>query len=90
MKGENTGTAKALLDELGEALIGRTIYTQRYGNWPGGQAIVKEIAPDPGAPEIVFTVLGIGKRINDAILRGRLDSPVIGVFENEIVDLMYI
>lgn len=82
--------AKELLDEMGEKLIGRTIFTEPFGDWPGGRAIVKEIAPDPEAPEIVFTVLGTGKRINNAILKGKLDSPVIGVFDYEPVDLMYV
>jgi len=50
-------TAKTLVKRLGQKLIGRTVMTPQLGDYPGGAAVVIEIAPDPIiAPEISFTV----------------------------------
>lgn len=49
-------TAKQLIDIHGTSLIGQRIETEAIGEYPGGIAIVTELAPDPQAPEIVFTV----------------------------------
>ena len=48
--------ASGLLRLLGDSLIGCTVWTQAVGNYPGGNALVTEIQPDPAAPEIVFGV----------------------------------
>ena len=49
-------TAKQLIDIHGTSLIGQRVETEPIGEYPGGIAIVTELAPDPQAPEIVFTV----------------------------------
>jgi hypothetical protein len=72
--------AKELVNRLGSALIGRTVITRTYGIYSGGKARVVEIYPDPNAPEIVFNVQ------NDNWKDSNGDS-IIGVFENEQVDL---
>ena len=36
----------------GQRLIGKEIDTPRLGDYPGGVAVVTEIAPDPAAPDI--------------------------------------
>ena len=38
------------------ALVGRRVVTPAMGDYPGGEATIVELAPDPNAPEIVFTV----------------------------------
>lgn len=67
-------TAQQLLSRLGEALVGREVLTQPYGEWPGGIARVTQVAPDPAAPEIVFQVVMKGWEI--------------GVFHFEPVELI--
>ena len=49
-------TAQELIDKYGDSLIGRRIWTQVYGDWPGGLATVIELRPDFSAPEILFDV----------------------------------
>jgi|GEM_PF-3351571 hypothetical protein len=49
-------TAKQLIDIHGTSLIGQRVDTEAIGEYPGGIATVTELAPDPQAPEIVFTV----------------------------------
>ena len=68
--------ASKLLDKMGNSLLGRIIWTEIYGEWPGGFVEITELTPDQNnAPEIVFTV----KKI-----RG---GAVIGVFDHEDVTL---
>jgi hypothetical protein len=67
--------AKKLVDLKGSDLIGCIVMTEAIGEYPGGRAKVIEIAPDPGAPEIVCNV----------------KHPTfgqIGVFEFEEMDLL--
>ncbi len=71
--------ADALKKKHGEALIGRVVKTQPFGEWPGGNAKVINLGEDAAAPEIVFNVLG---------LRGLIRGWTIGVFEYEIVELV--
>lgn len=52
----DTVTAQKLVKTHGRALVGQKVITPAMGDYPGGRAIVTELAPDPGAPEIVFTV----------------------------------
>lgn len=49
-------TAKRLVRQMGNALVGRAVLTMAIGDYPGGNATVTEMAPDPAAPEIVSTV----------------------------------
>ena len=49
-------TAKQLIEIHGTSLIGQRVDTEAIGEYPGGIATVTELAPDPQAPEIVFTV----------------------------------
>ena len=37
-------------------LVGRKVITPAMGDYPGGEATIIEVAPDPNAPEIVFNV----------------------------------
>ena len=48
--------ARRLIELAGARLLGRTVWTQTIGYYPGGEARVVELAPEPGAPEILFTV----------------------------------
>ena len=43
--------ARKLVEMAGVRLLGRTVLTEAIG-----EARVVELAPDPGAPEILFTV----------------------------------
>ena len=77
--------AKDAVEQFGDQLIGRTIITARFGDWPGGAARVIALNPDPeSAPDIVMTVV--------AARRIRFDSRTnigeeIGVFENEEIGI---
>lgn len=68
--------ADLLLAKFGTLLIGRQVMTEPYGEWPGGVATVKEIQPDPNAPEIPFYVEMDGW------------DGLMGVFDHEDVELM--
>jgi hypothetical protein len=68
-------TAKHMVLEFGEELIGRVIFTQPFGDWPGGAARVTELTPDPACPEIVMQVYRPG-------------PGSIGVFDYERVDFV--
>ncbi len=57
-------------------LLGRIVWTEVYGKWPGGYCEVIKLNPDQLAPEIVFQV----KR-----LKG---GDEIGVFGHEDVRLV--
>ena len=48
--------AKKLYQLAGDRLLGRTVWTEAIGFYPGGAAAIVELAPDPEAPEILFTV----------------------------------
>lgn len=50
-------TAERLVRRMGKALIGRTVTTEKIGDYPGGPAKVIWIQPDTSAPEIVYRVL---------------------------------
>jgi len=68
------------VDLCGTELIGRTVKTREMGSYPGGLATVTEIAPDPNAPEIAFTV-------QHPTWRDKFcEDGEIGVFGYEIVD----
>lgn len=75
------------VNKYGRALIGCEVVTDRYGAWPGGRALVIEIAPDEEAPDIVMTVKAVqaNTMVTAAILNGDLSSDEIGVFGNEEV-----
>lgn len=49
-------TAETLVTTLGSALIGRIVFTQPMGDYPGGAATIIGLRPDPEAPEIVMQV----------------------------------
>lgn len=55
-------------------LVNHHILTEKIGWWPGELANIKEVMPDPAAPEIVFTVEN--------------SHGEIGVFADETVILM--
>lgn len=66
----NKMKAKDLVAQYGENLIGKRVFTQPMGEYPGGVAKVVKLWPDGNASEIVMVV----------------DHPKtgeIGVFENE-------
>lgn len=67
--------ASKLVQSMGASLVGREVLTAGVGEYPGGEAVVTELHPDPGAPEIVFNVRhpSVG---------------VIGVFDHEPVELL--
>jgi hypothetical protein len=50
-------TARALVEVAGDRLIGRRVLTEAIGFYPRRAALVVEMAPDPGVPEIIFTVV---------------------------------
>jgi hypothetical protein len=70
--------ALVALIEYGSSLIGKTIITQKIGDWPGGICIVTDVNPDENAPEICFSV----KRVCDDSFNGIRE---IGVFDWEYV-----
>lgn len=49
-------TARTAVNCFGATLIGKTIITQPFGDWRGGQAKVLDVNPDPAAKEIVMEV----------------------------------
>ncbi len=75
MNDKKTLRASELAKVLGESLVGRRVKTIQMGEYPGGIAVVTEIAPDPNAPEIAFNVKLPG-------------YDVIGVFDYEPVELV--
>lgn len=48
--------AEAVVNTYGDDLVGRTVFTEPVGEYPGGFAEVTELAPDEAAPEIVCQV----------------------------------
>ena len=48
--------ARKLVEVAGDRLLGRAVWTEAIGYYAGGEARIVELAPDPGAPEILFTV----------------------------------
>jgi hypothetical protein len=48
--------ARKLVELAGARLLGRTVWTEAIGYYPSGEVRVVELAPEPGAPEILFTV----------------------------------
>ncbi len=48
--------AEHLVANMGQRLVGREVFTERLGDYPGGFAVVTEIAPDPAAPDIACMV----------------------------------
>jgi len=48
--------ANELVKEYGVNLIGKKVWTEAMGDYPGGVAIVTAVNEDPGAPELVITV----------------------------------
>jgi hypothetical protein len=74
---EEVMNARKLVEVAGVRLLGRTVLTEATGYDPGGGARVVELAPDPGAPEILFAV--------GHPTRGQAGRRRIGVFEWEEV-----
>jgi hypothetical protein len=62
---------------FGNTLIGQVIQTEAMGHYPGGPAIVSQINPDIGAPDIVLNVK------SPAYDNGR----DIGIFDNEEIGI---
>ena len=75
--------AKYLVQRYAYSLIGKTVLTERIGEWPGGDAEVIALQPDPKAPEIVMQVRHKSKA--DPLEPSRLWE--MGVFEHENVEL---
>lgn len=48
--------AEKLVKKHGKKLVGKKVFTQAMGEYPGGYAEILELEPDPAAPEIVFQV----------------------------------
>jgi hypothetical protein len=48
--------ARKLVEVAGDRLLGRAVWTEAIGYYPDGEARVVELAPETGAPEILFTV----------------------------------
>ena len=72
--------ARKLVELAGVRLLGRTVLTEAIGYYAGGEARIVELAPDPGAPEILFTV--------EHPTREQACRRRIGVFEWEEVVLL--
>ena len=72
--------ARKLVEVAGHRLVGRAVWTQTIGYYPGGEARVVELAPETGAPEILFTV--------EHPIRERAGCTRMGVFEWEEVVLL--
>lgn len=51
-----TMSAEALVDRMGKRLIGRTVATEHVGRYPGGNAKVIKLKPDPECANIVYQV----------------------------------
>ena len=49
--------AKDLKKQMGDLLLGRSIKTVPFGDYPGGIAIIYDLGHDPAAPEIVMNVV---------------------------------
>jgi hypothetical protein len=60
---------------FGKDLVGLDVNTLPIGDWPGGRCTVVEINPDPGAPEISFTV-------------SHPEHGEMGIFEGEPVTIL--
>lgn len=75
-------TAADLVRDHGASLVGRRVWTQPYGAWPGGVARVTELYHDENAPDIVFQVEGLEP--NARYPEGE-DGPdrAMGVFDHE-------
>lgn len=60
--------ARQAVKKFGELLIGKTIKTEPYGNWPGGLARVKDIYPprDIDIRMIVMYIEGLEKQTEDS------------------------
>ena len=72
--------ARKLVEMARDRLLGRMVLTKALGYYPGGEAKVVELAPDPGAPEIRFVV--------EHPIREQTGRRRIGVFEWEEVVLL--
>ena len=72
--------ARTLVEVAGHRLVGRTVLTEVLGYYPGGEARVVEMAPDPGTPEILFAV--------EHPIREQAGRRRIGVFDWEEVVLL--
>ena len=72
--------ARKLFQLAGDRLLGRTVWTESIGSCPGGAALIVELAPDPWAPEVLFTV--------EHPTLDQAGSSRMGVFEWEEVVLL--
>jgi hypothetical protein len=77
--------AKHAVKKYGEALVGRRVFTQTIGGWPGGSATVTELYHDPAAPDIVLQVKATEDNwlVRNYIAAGELDSDESGVLGYE-------
>lgn len=66
--------AKDLVNEKGSSLVGKYVFTECIGGWPGGLAMVVTIMHDVEAPEIVMMVK-----------QGKIE---MGIFEDELILLV--
>jgi hypothetical protein len=77
-------SARKLVAEVGaKKLVGKRVMTQKFGDWPGGPAIITEVGHDKNAPEISFLVKHDTWRGLD-----ELDDGIMGVFSYEVVKLI--
>ena len=72
--------ARKLFQLAGDRLLGRTVWTEAIGFYPGGAALIVDLALDPGMPEILFTV--------EHLTWEKAGSSRMGVFKWEEVVLL--
>ena len=72
--------ASELVAKMGKRLVGKYVVVPAWEIFPGGRVLVKEINPDPNAPEIVMTFKHPTWTHEDH------PDGEIGVFDFEIVD----
>lgn len=77
--------AKDAVKKYGKALVGRRVFTQTIGGWPGGSATVTELYHDPAAPEIVLQVKATKDNwlVRSYVAAGELNDHEMGVFDYE-------
>ena len=62
-------------------VVGARVWTAQVGEWPGGPSTIVEVAPDPGAPEILFNV-----RHDDPWTDSKFGA--MGIFDDEWITPM--
>lgn len=71
--------ASELVKLYGDDLIGKRVWTYRFGEWPGGPATVVNIYPDRDAPDTGFGVEGQGYEYMDI-----LEHEEVAILEREL------